>query len=323
MPELRWILIAFGIALLIGIYAWGRRASKSAAGDDVALPVRPAPVFESTSYEEYERPLVAPIEDVEVADVSEEPLDLERSAPRSKRFDPSPRLVDEQDEPTIDVKVERPARESRAGRIEPTFSEEMVTAELPVDDAEPIVAPQRSEMRAEMRAEPEPPKDAPTLGMSSTPAPRRIERRKIIALRLAWAPQKLSGAQLRSALEGESLEHGKYDVFHRLDSSGAAIFSIASMLEPGTFDLEKMAQESFPGITLFTQLPAPVAGMLAFNELIACSRRLHAALGGTLQDERGVPLTVHRVERIRQEVREFEHKPVNELNRPGSISPPL
>jgi cell division protein ZipA len=328
MPELRWILIAFGIALLIGIYAWGRRASKPAATDDVALPVRPAPVFDSTSYEEYERPLVAPIEDVEVVEVSEEPLEVERSGPRSKRFDPPPRFVDDADEPTIDVKVERPAREARAGRIEPTFSEETVTAELPVDDVESIVTPQhvdlRAEVRTEMRAEAEPPKDAPTLGMSSTPAPRRIERRKIIALRLAWGPQKLPGAQLRSALEGESLQHGKYDVFHRLDGNGAAIFSIASMVEPGTFDLEKMTQESFPGVTLFAQLPAPVAGMLAFNELIACSRRLHAALGGTLQDERGVPLTVHRIERLRQEIREFEHKPVNDPNRSGSsVSPTL
>jgi len=107
-------------------------------------------------------------------------------------------------------------------------------------------------------------------------------------------------------------------VFHRLDSQGAAIFSVASMMEPGTFDLDKMPQESYPGITLFTQLPAPVAGMLAFNELIACSRRLHAALGGTLQDERGVPLTVHRVERIRQEIREFEHRPATDAQRPAS-----
>ena len=27
---------------------------------------------------------------------------------------------------------------------------------------------------------------------------------------------------------------------------------------------------------------------------------------GVLQDDRGVPLTVHRIERMRQEVREFE-----------------
>jgi len=159
------------------------------------------------------------------------------------------------------------------------------------------------------------------LSMSSTPPPRRIERRKIIALRLAAGPQRLKGADLKSALEAENLQHGKYDVFHRLDTHGAAIFSVASMVEPGTFNLEKMPQESFPGVTLFTQLPAPVAGMLAFNELIACSKRLHAALGGTLQDERGVPLTVHRIERIRQEIREFEHRPATDQRPSTTFSP--
>ena len=81
------------------------------------------------------------------------------------------------------------------------------------------------------------------------------------------------------------------------------------MVEPGTFDLEKMGETLYPGVTMFTQLPGPVPGMHALNELIACARRLQAHLGGTLQDERGVPLTVHRIERMRQEVREFERPP--------------
>ena len=49
--------------------------------------------------------------------------------------------------------------------------------------------------------------------------------------------------------------------------------------------------------------------MHALNELVACARRLQQTLGGTLQDDRGVPLTVHRIERMRQEVREFERPP--------------
>ncbi len=300
MPELRWILIAFGVALLIGIYAWGRRGSRSAAADsEPTLRPRPDPAFETAaSYEEFEGPLVAPIEDVETQTIAESPEY------------PAAGLVDESQEPTVEVQVDRSSRDARGARIEPTFGEESVTAELPVDDREPIAASQRGSVT-----------DAPTLSMSSTPAPRRIERRKIIALRLAAGAQRLKGAELKSALEAESLQHGKYDVFHRLDNQGAAIFSVASMVEPGTFNLEKMPQDSFPGVTLFTQLPAPVAGMLAFNELIACSKRLHAALGGTLQDERGVPLTVHRIERLRQEIREFEYRPTTEQHSSSTLSP--
>jgi cell division protein ZipA len=107
-------------------------------------------------------------------------------------------------------------------------------------------------------------------------------------------------------LLAESLQHGKYNIFHRLHGDGSIVFSVASMVEPGAFDLEKMGETLYPGMTMFTQLPGPVPGMHALNELIACARRLQANLGGTLQDERGVPLTVHRIERMRQEVREFE-----------------
>jgi cell division protein ZipA len=199
---------------------------------------------------------------------------------------------------------------SRRTRVEPTFSE--VTAELPTGDViEPVAAEDMPDRERTQRPEPDTSapaaaEHAPTLAMSSTPQPRRIERRKIIALRLAAGPQRFDGAKLRAALEGESLQHGKYQVFHRLHSHDVSIFSIASMVEPGTFDLEKMAETHYPGVTLFAQLPGPVPGMHALNELVACARRLHQALGGTLQDDRGVPLTVHRIERLRQEVRVFE-----------------
>ena len=82
------------------------------------------------------------------------------------------------------------------------------------------------------------------------------------------------------------------------------------MVEPGTFDLEKMGETLYPGITLFAQLPGPGAGharaATSWSRARAACRQ---SLGGTLQDERGVPLTVHRIERMRQEVREFERPP--------------
>jgi cell division protein ZipA len=305
MPELRWILIAFGAALLIGIYAWGRRSSKPAAPEEPTLRDRPEPVFEPVdSYEPVSSD--EPVDDIEPVSVESEPV-LPAASSRSYARAAS----DESNEPTLEAPVGRVEREHRFARIEPTFGADSETAELPAREPE-APAPAKPVPAAT---------DAPTLSMSSTPPPRRIERRKIIALRLA-CPQRVPGAQLKASLEEEALQYGKYDVFHRLDEQGVAIFSVASMVEPGTFDLEKMPQESFPGITLFAQLPGPVAGMLAFNELIACSKRLHAALGGTLQDERGVPLTVHRIERIRQEIREFEHRPaVSELMQRASSSP--
>ncbi|HKU14125.1 MAG TPA: cell division protein ZipA C-terminal FtsZ-binding domain-containing protein [Steroidobacteraceae bacterium] len=192
-------------------------------------------------------------------------------------------------EPPPDEYAPPASQDSWRGRVEPTFAD-APTEELPVHPAGSSSA-------------------APTLSSSEAPQPRRVERRKILSVRLAAAPQRVEGVKLLEALQAESLEHGKYNIFHRLHSDGGIIFSVASMVEPGTFDLEKMGETLYPGITMFSQLPAPVPGMHALNELIACARRLQANLGGTLQDERGVPLTVHRIERMRQEVREFERPP--------------
>jgi cell division protein ZipA len=294
MPELRWILIGFGLVLLVGIYLWGRRSKKNdEPAAEFARP-RPEPRFEEAPfYEETVHEELAP----EPVEPVAETIGVEPQAPAA--------AIDEVVEPTFDAAVQTIERAGRRPRIEPTFSDESATAELPAHD-------QTGAFDAPASA-PEPQRsEAPTLSMSSAPSPRRIERRKIIALRLSTLPQRIPGEQLKAAFEAESLQHGKYDVFHRLDEHGNTIFSVASMVEPGTFDPEKMAQETYPGVTLFTQLPGPIAGMLAFNELVACSRRLNTELGGTLQDERGVPLTVHRIERIRQEIGEFELRSANE-----------
>ena len=213
---------------------------------------------------------------------------------------PSYEVVPPHEPPPVVEQVS--ASETWRGRLEPTFAD-APTEELPVH------APAAATAAA-----------APTLSSSEAPQSRRVERRKILSLRLAIAPQRIEGAKLQESLLAESLQHGKYGIFHRLHTDGSIVFSVASMVEPGSFELEKMSETMYPGITMFTQLPGPVPGMHALNELIACARRLQANLGGTLQDERGVPLTVHRIERMRQEVREFERPPAGGGRGAGSQS---
>lgn len=286
MSELRWILIGFGIVLLAAIYLWGRRGNSAAAAEDAPLRAKPEPLVrtgESTQIRasgdggSRAEGVAAEIESVGTDDWNR----------REARRDWSSH-AEEADEPANERAASMP-HDTWRGRLEPTFADATATEELPV--------------------RPETSTAAPTLSSSDGPHARRVERRKILSLRLAIAPQRLEGAKLLESLLAESLAHGKYDVFHRLHVDGSAIFSVASMVEPGTFDLEKMSETLYPGITLFAQLPGPVPGMHALNELVACARRLQQSLGGTLQDERGVPLTVHRIERMRQEVREFERPP--------------
>lgn len=317
MNELRWILIGFGIVLLAGIYLWGRRGNTAAVAEELALRSRPEPSLQPHGFPEARREPVAAMDEIPSYD-PDSPMEGEdkfapaddyevtavrpaapRAEPRSPRTE-SPRTFSKEPAAAPAGDSARPSTlpDFRRGRVEPTFGDG-TTEELPVSPAVTSASSTTS---------------APTLSSSETPAPRRSERRKILSLRLSVAPQKIEGVKLQEVLHLELLAHGKYDVFHRLHSDGQSIFSIASMVEPGTFDLEKMGETLYPGITLFAQLPGPVPGMHALNELVACARRLHQALGGVLQDDRGVPLTVHRIERMRQEVRDFE-RPANTTGR--------
>ena len=136
---------------------------------------------------------------------------------------------------------------------------------------------------------------------------RKTSSRKIVVLRLSSGAQRFDGAKLRERFDDERLQYGKYDIYHRVDEQGLTLFSVASMVEPGTFDPPAMPATQFPGVTLFMQLPGPHEGAAAYDQMLGCARNLEEALGGMLQDERGAELTPLRAERIREEIVDFQH----------------
>ncbi len=330
MSELRWILIGFGIALLACIYLWGRRSGRTERVGEGPAPSRAEPGLEAQPLYDDEQEL----DDASAVADGRSALQVDpymatavRPATQIRRAPEAPGAAPpslhsataaiegvEEGSPgaVLDHGEARQTAPSRRGRVEPTL-DDTATEDLPPPAQKDQGADQGADRRvdppgrhASVRVAAQEPSPAPTLSSSESPQPRRIERRKILSLRLSTLPQQVDGAKLLETLQEEGLEHGKYNVFHRLHDDGVSIFSIASMVEPGTFDPETMPEIEYPGVTLFAQLPGPVPGMHALNELVACARRLQQALGGTLQDDRGVPLTVHRIERLRQEIREFE-----------------
>ncbi len=112
--------------------------------------------------------------------------------------------------------------------------------------------------------------------------------------------------QLLEALRAEGLSFGRYEIFHRLHDDGRPIYSVASLREPGTFDIEAMPTTYYPGVAMFAVLPGPVSAADAFDEMIFTARALATHLNGSLADERGAPLTALRVGKLREEALEFE-----------------
>jgi cell division protein ZipA len=134
-------------------------------------------------------------------------------------------------------------------------------------------------------------------------APPPEPPQKILALRIAApASSPFDGRSLREAIAAEGLEFGRYKVFHRLHADGQAVFSLASLKEPGTFDPAAMDGLSYRGVAMFAVLPGPVAPAQALEQLLEAARGIAERLGGVLQDDRGAPLSVARIDQLRAEL---------------------
>lgn len=132
---------------------------------------------------------------------------------------------------------------------------------------------------------------------------------KLIVLHVgAGASERILGVQLKAALEAEGLEFGVMDIYHRLvptPQGRVPQFSVANMLNPGTFDPLAMDEFSTVGVSLFLQLPGPCDGMESFETMLACAESLARRLGGQVQDASRSTLTPQGVEHIRESIREW------------------
>ena len=133
---------------------------------------------------------------------------------------------------------------------------------------------------------------------------------KIVALRIvARSGGVFQGDELILSLRGIGMRHGKFGIFHRLDGNDEerTVFSAASLVEPGSFDLANIKEQAIPGISLFTVLPGPIDGADAFDLMMAAARTLAQSLNAELLDESGSTLSIQRERYLREEIVQFEH----------------
>jgi cell division protein ZipA len=134
---------------------------------------------------------------------------------------------------------------------------------------------------------------------------------KIVTLRLVARDRgAFAGDELILSLRGIGMRHGKFGIFHRVDGEDdeKTIFSAASLVEPGSFDLANIKDQEIPGISLFMVLPGPIDGVEAFDMLMAAARTLGQSLDGELLDESGSTLSIQRERYMREEIVQHAHR---------------
>lgn len=137
-----------------------------------------------------------------------------------------------------------------------------------------------------------------------SPLPRDIPT-MLIQLSIVARGAYLEGADILSATHELGLVASRMRIFHRVEAkTNEVIYSMASMIEPGTFPMDDMSDFATPGMTLFLQLPCAIDSLAAYDDLLNTARRLGELLNGELQDQSHNILTRQSIEYQRSEIQE-------------------
>jgi cell division protein ZipA len=370
--ELRWILAAICVPLLLGIWWWGSRRSRQAPGNaELREPIGGPASNPPRMPESFDEPGsadghggsrdfgVPPLEPLSVRmgnfeqtqivdlpmtahpDSLDEALDQPMNAyANAYTADPAaPPEPEPEPEPQYEREPERWSQPEPHPEPQPEPEQwpEPEPHPEPQPEPEPAPEPEPEPARAsalepdpELDFEPEPPSDRRVGAVGSSVAappgaaaaasagdtaatgahaqrPNAAEMQRIVTIRVAAAGDgRWPGSQLMAVLEDHGLAYGRYQVFHRRHSDGRTLFCAASLVEPGTFNLDRMQEEEYRGLTLFAVLPGPLEPLQTLDALFQAAGELSQTLNGVVQDAKGVPFTMQRAEALREDVARFQ-----------------
>lgn len=130
---------------------------------------------------------------------------------------------------------------------------------------------------------------------------------KLIVISLVAPPERpYLGNDLLVAIQNANLVYGEMNIFHHLiKGQRRALFSMANLVEPGTFNPPAMENFSTPGVIFFMRLPCVLKGSLAFERMLKSAQTLAAELGGNLYDQRRRPLDRAGINKLREELSKY------------------
>lgn len=141
--------------------------------------------------------------------------------------------------------------------------------------------------------------------------PRQSDTEVIILHVMAREDSGFGGQDILEILLACDLRFGDMDFFHRHEQQagrGPIQFSVANMLQPGVFDIDKMHEMRTRGLVFFLTLPGPEDMILAFDCMLETARTVARNLRGELLDESRSVLTQQAVEHSRQQIRELDRR---------------
>ena len=147
---------------------------------------------------------------------------------------------------------------------------------------------------------------------SGQPAPSNNNEEEVIIIHLmAEQGEVFQGGDLLEAVVANGLRYGSLKIFHRHaqeGGSGEVLFSMANSINPGTFELNAMAEFETPGVTFMMVLADSDDPLKTFDILLECIHGVNSAIGGALKDQQRSALSLQTAEHYRQRIMDFKRR---------------
>jgi cell division protein ZipA len=159
----------------------------------------------------------------------------------------------------------------------------------------------------------------------STPIKKVIDKNSVVQLQDFFAVTILpkqngvfSGNTLVGALVKNHFRYGKQKLYHRhvLDNpSQPILYSVASLVEPGFFEQEKIHDQAFAGILIYMITPGAFDPINTFEKMLTSARQLSVLLQAQLCDDKRNPLSTKTIQEYRERLKANQASQSNYLQK--------
>jgi cell division protein ZipA len=115
-----------------------------------------------------------------------------------------------------------------------------------------------------------------------------------------------NGQSILRVMNELDLQFGAMNIFHhygigeiKLDD---ALFSVANMMEPGSFDMNQIESFNSHGLVMFMRVPATIDEQVVFELMLNTAQRMSELLGADVCDENRSLISDQKIESIRNQL---------------------